>query len=430
MSRSSAERPRAEKPTVLSLFTGAGGLDIGLEAAGFNLIGSVEHDPGCRATLRLNRPHWPQLEPGDIFAHKPEELLQAFGIKPRDLTLVAGGPPCQPFSKAALWVNGEAAGMSDPRAKTLDAYMGVVGAALPEAMLLENVKGIGFAGRGRKVEEQALNILKERLDEINRRHGTRYAPRILQMDAADYGVPQHRERLFVFASRDGHELAKPPVTHGPHSSSAVPMAYRTCWDAIGDLDGPEADDELVARGRWARLLPSIPEGHNYLWHTPRGDGEPLFGWRTRFWSFLLKLAKDQPAWTLQAQPGPATGPFHWRNRCLSVREMARLQTFPDTWEISGDYVAGRRQLGNAVPAALGECLGLQIRRELHDVKTRRKLRLIPSARPDCPSAAALLAVPADYRHLRGDHHDHPGTGRGPAALQRTSEGVPQIARGT
>jgi DNA (cytosine-5)-methyltransferase 1 len=410
-------RKQSARPTVLSLFTGAGGLDIGLECAGFRVVGSVEQDVDCRATLALNRPRWQQLEPGDIHAHTPEAILDELGIEPRTLSLVAGGPPCQPFSKSALWVSGEAPGMADPRAKTLAAYMGVVEAALPEAMLLENVKGIGFAGRGKKVEEQAFGVLKARLEEINLRHGTRYRPFFLHLDAADYGVPQRRERVFVFAARDGHELKVPVATHGPAAIGRGAEPYRTAWDAIGDFD-EEMTGELAPRGRWAGLLASVPEGHNYLWHTPRGGGEPLFGWRTKFWSFLLKLAKDQPSWTLQAQPGPATGPFHWRNRRLSVREMARLQTFPDDWIVSGDYGAGRRQLGNAVPAAVGELLGLEMRRLLHNVQTRRTLRLIPPARPRCPRANPALPVPPEYEHLRGDHPDHKGTGWGPDATRR------------
>jgi DNA (cytosine-5)-methyltransferase 1 len=409
---------RAIRPTVLSLFTGAGGLDIGLEQAGFTLVGSVEQDPDCRETITRNRPKWRQLDNGDIHAHTPREILAAFQIKPRELTLVAGGPPCQPFSKAALWVNGEAAGMADERAKTLEAYMGVVEAALPEAMLLENVKGLSSVGRGKKAEEQALDVLRGRLEGINARHKTAYRPFVLHLDAADYGVPQHRERVFVFAARDGTELRTPTPTHGPRAPGRKPQAYRTAWDAIGDLDNVESPHILQPRGRWAALLPSVPEGKNYLWHTPRGEGEPLFGWRTKFWSFLLKLAKDQPSWTLQAQPGPATGPFHWRNRRLSLQEMARLQTFPDDWEIVGEYSSARRQLGNAVPAAIGELLGLEIRRLLHGAKARRSLRLVPEVRPGCPKPEPVQAVPVAYHCLRGNHPDHGGTAKGPGAMRR------------
>ncbi len=405
----------------MSLFTGAGGLDIGLERAGFRLVGSVEQDPHCRQTLERNRPGWCQLDPGDIFEHTPEAILEAFKVKPRELTLVAGGPPCQPFSKASQWRKGGARRMADDRAKTLDAYMDLVAVALPEAMLLENVKGIGFAGRGKEVERKALDVLQSRLDKINEASGTSYMPFFLHLDAADYGVPQHRERLFVFAARDGSELRRPLRTHGPRAEVKDPRPYRTAWDAIGDLDVARWDDELDPRGRWAGLLPSIPEGKNYLFHTRRGGGEPLFGWRRKFWSFLLKLAKDRPAWTIQAQPGPATGPFHWRNRRLSVREMARLQTFPDDWEIEGDYASGRRQIGNAVPAALGELLGLEMRRLLHGAKVRRDLRLIPAERPARPRATPRRPVPEEYRKLRGDHEDHPGHGKGPAAARWAEE---------
>src|SRR5205085_2163673 len=90
-----------------------------------------------------------------------------------------------------------------------------------------------------------------------------------------------------------------------------------------------------ASGRWADLLPSIPEGENYQFHTRKGDGVPLFGYRTKFWSFLLKLDRSEPAWTIPAQAGPSTRPFHWNNRPLTIKELARLQTFPTKWRFAG-----------------------------------------------------------------------------------------------
>ena len=167
------------------------------------------------------------------------------------------------------------------------------------------------------------------------------------------------------------------------------------------------------RGKWAELLPSIPEGLNYLWHTERGDGEPLFGWRRRYWSFLLKLAKDKPSWTIQAQPGPGTGPFHWDNRRLSMRELCRLQTFPDDVSVTGVYRAVHKQVGNAVPSLLGEILGRAIRTQLlGDAPMRSPLQLLPPDRSPAPRAAKPADVPRKFRHLRGDHEAHPGTGLG------------------
>src|SRR5262249_44394676 len=151
------------------------------------------------------------------------------------------------------------------------------------------------------------------------------------LNAADYGVPQHRERVFIIGSRDGRPFQFPTQTHGDPSNvyEGTLEPFRTAWDALGDLPMLLNDPALRTTGKWADLLPSIPEGENYLWHTNRGGGEPLFGWRTKYWSFLLKLAKNRPSWTIQAQPGSAIGPFHWCDRKLSSRELCRLQTFPD-----------------------------------------------------------------------------------------------------
>jgi len=399
--------------TVLSLFTGAGGLDLGLEAAGFETSLCVEIDADSRRTLELNRPRWRQSEPGDVHSLTPSEVLKQAGLKPRQLVLLAGGPPCQPFSQSGYWSKGDTDRLKDPRAKTLDAYLNLVGTALPEVLLLENVKGFAFEGK-----DEGLKLLRKQLSKINAEHSTAYSAQVLTINAADYGVPQQRERVFILASRDGRKLELPEPTHGP-KPAAEP--YLTAWDAIGDLDTDTWPEELNPAGQWAGLLPSIPEGANYLWHTPRNEengGEPLFGWRTRFWSFLLKLAKSQPSWTLQAAPGPATGPFHWRSRLLSIKEMARLQTFPEKYIFSGSRRAAQRQIGNAVPSAIGELLGLEIRRQLFGHKVRRRLKLIPIRRDGPPGPESISAVPLNYQRFRADHRDHPGSGLGPSAILR------------
>lgn len=347
----------------LSLFTGAGGLDLGLEMAGFDTAACVEVDEDARRTLAKNRPHWHLVEPGDIHALDPHDLLKQAALKPRQLALLAGGPPCQPFSKSSYWTNGDAPRLKDPRARTLNAYLDVVAAALPHVLMLENVKGLAYAGK-----DEGLRLLREGLKAINRKYHTAYELQIISLNAADYGVPQVRERVFVFACIDGSHFELPEATHG---NAAGREPYFTAWDAIGHLDAKKWPDELDASGRWAKLLPSIPEGSNYLWHTPRNvtnGGQPLFGWRTKFWSFLLKLAKDQPSWTIQADPGPATGPFHWKSRLLSTEELCRLQTFPSGYEIVGNRRSAHRQVGNAVPSAIGELLGLEIRRQFVGVQ--------------------------------------------------------------
>lgn len=407
--RSNAQR------TVLSLYTGAGGLDLGLEEAGFKVALCVESDEDCRATLQTNRPGWRLANPGEVHQLTPEEGLRQARLKTGDLTLLAGGPPCQPFSKSSYWLNGDASRLEDPRAATLVRYLDYVEAALPRVLLLENVKGLVYNGK-----DEALWLLEDRLGEINRRQGVAYEVSVVHVNCADYGVPQARERVFIAADREGGRLEAPPATHSAPEAvvEGETEPYRTAWDSIGDLDGDTWPDALNPRGKWGELLPSIPEGENYLWHTPRGRGKPLFGWRTRFWSFLLKLAKDRPAWTIQADPGPATGPFHWRSRHLSVAELRRLQTFPDDYSVAGNYRSQHRQIGNAVPPAIGELLGREIRRQLLGGRPHHRTAFVPERRGDCPPAHPPKPVPRKYLRYVGDYDDHPGVGKGPGALRR------------
>jgi DNA (cytosine-5)-methyltransferase 1 len=403
--------PLRTSPTLISLFTGAGGLDLGLEAAGFQHKLCVELDEDCRATLSLNRPKWKLATPGDILALPAKELMRQAGVRRKELTLLAGGPPCQPFSKAALWASGAVKRMRDPRAATIHAYLNVVEATLPKVLLLENVRGLSH-GR----THNGLQSLKRGLGAINRRHGTGYVLNEIMVDAADYGVPQHRERLFLIASRDGRSFEMPEPQYGPGRR----YNFTSVWDAIGDLDSPDWESELRPSGKWANLLPSIPEGTNYGWHTAKGGGQPLFGWRTRYWAFLLKLSRSEPSWTISAQPGPAAGPFHWRSRLLSPRELCRLQTFPDNYQIVGDRRAVQKQVGNAVPCAIAHLMGQEIRRQMLDqTRVRRKAVFLPNRLLTLlPSPILPSSLPEEFHVLRGSYAPHPGTGKGPGAVKR------------
>jgi len=407
----------ARPPTVISLFSGAGGLDYGFEAAGFETRVALEINADCCATLRRNRP-WQVIE-RSIFDVPSGELLGAADLKRGEADVLIGGPPCQPFSKSGYWASGDTKRLQDPRADTLSAYLRVLEDTLPKTFLLENVYGIAYSGKN-----EGFELLLRRIAEINKRQGVDYAPSFKVLKAANYGVPQLRERFLLIASRDGATFDFPPQTHWPADElegllvSPGP-SYRTAWDALGDVH-PEPHENLRVRGKWADLLPSIPEGHNYLWHTDRGGGLPLFGWRRRFWTFLLKLAKNQPSWTLQAQPGPAVGPFHWENRRLSMRELCRLQTFPDDVVIAGRHAAVHRQVGNAVPSLLAEVLARAIRHQLlREQHPLAGFKLMPPGRSGIPSPCPTASVARKYRALAGKHSPHPGTGRGFGAISRT-----------
>jgi DNA (cytosine-5)-methyltransferase 1 len=412
--------PSMQQFSVISLYTGAGGLDLGFEAAGFDTRVAVEMDPDCVATLRANRP-WPVID-RSIHEVTSAELLRQAGLEPDEADVLIGGPPCQPFSKAGYWASGDARRLDDPRADTVAAFLRVLRDTRPRAFLMENVAGLAFKGK-----DEGLRLIRSTLDSINRSAGTSYSASLLVLNAAEHGVPQIRQRVFLIGARDGTPFGSVSPTHGEAAAGlqrALPLTeplepFRSAWDALWDLVDDDSP-ELRLRGKWADLLPSVPEGMNYLHFTDRGDGPPLFGWRRRYWNFLLKLAKSQPSWTLTAQPGPATGPFHWKNRRLSARELCRLQTVPDDYQVRGSVGSVQRQLGNAVPSALAEVLALAMRhRLLNDANAEhRKATLIPERRGKPPPPEPTIPVPERYRHLAGKHTPHPGTGKGHGAIKR------------
>lgn len=405
---------------LISLYTGAGGLDLGFEAAGFETAVAVEMDPEAVATLRHNR-RWPVFD-RDIHTVSSQELLATAGLGIGEADALIGGPPCQPFSKSGYWASGDTLRLDDPRAGTLGAYLRVLRDTLPKTFLLENVPGLAY-----QKKSEGLDFIARTIRKINHDCGTRYTMAVAKLNAASYGVAQMRERVLVIGARDGQEYVFPAPTHAEPSAGRLPFGqkpYATAWDAIGDL-ADDDDPEVRVRGKWADLLPSIPEGENYLWHTERGGGLRLFGWRRRYWSFLLKLSKRLPAWTIQAQPGPAIGPFHWKSRRLSARELCRLQTVPDSYTVLGNIASVQRQLGNAVPSALAEVLARTMRRELLGDEVGLASRLIPAPRLPIPDPEPRAAVPFKYRCLIGDHEAHPGTGQGYAAARRKDrDGAP------
>jgi DNA (cytosine-5)-methyltransferase 1 len=402
----------------ISLYTGVGGLDFGFEAAGFKTAVAVELDSVACRTIRLNR-KWAVLE-GDIHSFSSAEILKAGRLSPGEAAVLIGGPPCQPFSKSSYWVNGDAKRLDDPRSSTLAAYLRVLRDARPKAFLLENVQGLAYKGK-----DEGLRFLLDGIAEVNRQAKTNYTVHWRTLNAASYGVPQMRERVFLVGSRDGASFEFPAATHGDSEADlfAVDLEpYRTAWDALGDLPKNVDDDSTSMGGYWAALLPSIPEGQNYLWHTNRGGGLPLFGWRTRYWSFLLKLAKNRPSWTIQAQPGSAIGPFHWQNRRLSAPEMCRLQTFPDGLRFDCGRGDVQKMLGNAVPSLVAEVLARAIRRQLlHGRQQSSRLKLLPPRREAVPRPERVRSVPAKYRTLIGNHPDHPGEGKGSSAKRRQAD---------
>jgi DNA (cytosine-5)-methyltransferase 1 len=246
----------------------------------------------------------------------------------------------------------------DPNASLLDEFVRVVKDSKPEAFILENVQGLTYGTH--QVQFKRL---------IDQFHELGYNPQAQVLNAAEYGVPQLRRRVFVVGRRDGEAFRFPVQTHGGvservDSSDGVRLPFVTSRDAIGHLlPGCPEKGELV-EGTYGELAAEVPPGQNYLWHTDRYGGQPVFKWRSRYWTFLLRLDPDRPATTLQAQPGPWVGPFHWENlpnadgefraRRLRVPEMLGLMTFPASFQLVGNRATIQKQLGNAVPVELGK----------------------------------------------------------------------------
>lgn len=348
--------------SAISLFSGAGGLDLGLEAAGFATVAAVEWDQDAADTMEKNAPtFFPQLKEvlrADLYplvagsdqGVTTRDILRSGGLSLRDRPdVLVGGPPCVAFSKSGFWLDWKRDGV-DPAASLLQAYTRVLAEAKPRYFILENVYALTF---NNKASRPAFTRLLQEIEAA----GYRYDWQVL--NAADYGVPQARPRLFVVGCRKRDKLPElpSPTHHGSwerRKTIGGDLPHVTTGQVLEDLV-TEPEMEEVVRGSWGHLLPEIPPGENYLHFTEeRGHPEPLFKWRSRYWSFLLKLNPDRPSPTIQAQPGPNVGPFHWENRRLRVPELRRLFTFPDDFDFVGKRASIQAQIGNAVPPLLGE----------------------------------------------------------------------------
>jgi DNA (cytosine-5)-methyltransferase 1 len=353
---------------VISLFSGAGGLDLGIEQAGFRTVAAVEWDEDAADSMEKNAPtYFPELREvlranlyplaaGGDDGVTTRDILKAGGLSARNRPeLLVGGPPCVAFSKSGFWLDWKRDGV-DPAASLLQAYTRVLAEAKPRFFILENVYALTF---NNKASKPAFERLLREID------GAGYQFQWHVLNAADYGVPQARPRLFIVGSRKRERLPDlpEPTHHGQwerRQTQGGPVPHVTAGEVLEGLVAP-AEPEEVVRGQWGHLLPDVPPGDNYLFFTAeRGHPDPIFEWRSRYWSFLLKLDPDRPAPTIQAQPGPNVGPFHWENRRLRVPELRRLFTFPDDYAFVGKRLSIQSQIGNCVPPLLAQQVAQKI----------------------------------------------------------------------
>jgi DNA (cytosine-5)-methyltransferase 1 len=354
-------------PRVVSLFSGAGGLDLGMRQAGFEVIAAVDTDEFAARSHERNFPESAFFR-GSIAQFTEDRVRSMVGDDQlRDVDLLVGGPPCPPFSKSRFYLTDKPRAMDDPVGEvTISGYLETLRWLRPRAFLLENVAGMAF-----KVHRGTL----DHIIATAKSYGYECTFRVL--NAADYGVPQVRQRFFIVGTLGG-SFSWPSPTHTDtasknHDDSLLP--WTTAGSAIGDLDteANASDEGHAAGGKHRHLLEQIPPGDNYLFFTAkRGHSDPQFEWRSRYWSFLLKLSPDLPAWTIQARRSNNMGPLHWRNRILRVDEVKRLQTFPDEWFLAGNVEQQWRQVGNAVPPRLARAMGVQLMSHLSEADSTRR----------------------------------------------------------
>lgn len=341
----------------VSLFSGCGGLDLGLQNAGFKILVGNDTDAFCAESHGVNfrASHFYQDSVAALTGNRLANDLAARGVK--EVDLLAGGPPCQPFSKSRFYRKEKPRGIADPTGnETINGYLDLLEELRPRAFLLENVHGFAY-----KVHREAFDQLKRAAEGL----GYSFQWRIL--NAADFGVPQIRKRFFAVGVRDGRNFQFPEPTHS-EITEQLPMdadlaPWVTAGDVLSDLETATTSEIAghFAGGKHHELLKGVPPGDNYLYYTSkRNHPDPQFEWRSRYWSFLLKLSPGLPSWTIQARRSNNMGPFHWTSRILTVEEVKRLQTFPDDWHLSGNIEQQWKQVGNAVPPKLAQAIGAQI----------------------------------------------------------------------
>jgi DNA (cytosine-5)-methyltransferase 1 len=346
------------KPALISLFSGALGLDLGLESAGFEIRAAVESDEQAASTIRKNRPDIAVLQK-DIRTLSAKDILKAAGLQKTDVAVITGGPSCQSFSTA-----GQRRSLADPRGGLFTEFLRIVRDLRPRFFVLENVRGILSAavkhrplakrgpGHPPLVPDEVLgSALKVILSEID---GLGYRVIFDLINTASYGVPQTRQRVIFIGSRDGENIAIPRTTHAEER-------WTTLRDALAGLT--EKKPEFIRLPpRWAKYIKLVPAGGNWR-NLPSRMRRHALGAAHKSWGgrsgFFRRLSWDKPAPALTTRPNSkATLLCHpTRLRPLSVGEYARLQQFPENWKFSGTASQKYKMIGNAVPPAVGKAIG-------------------------------------------------------------------------
>ena len=327
---------------IISLFSGCGGLDLGFKKAGYHtLLATDVWDVACRS-LELNN------AADKIICSDIREL--DFLKYQNTIDVVIGGPPCPPYSQTRHYLVGKVGGFQDEKAGfAVPEYFRAISEIRPKVFLFENVDGFTF-----KTYKEPMEFVKNKSEELG------YNITYKVVNAANYGVPQTRKRFICAGVRKDIGIFEFPEE--THSEKGNLPKWVTCGEVLADFDNITEEEKLQRPGsKDYELLLQVPPGDNYLFFTEkRGCPNPRFKWKSRYWTFLLKLSPNRPSWTIQASFSNNQGPFHWRNRFLRIEEIKRIQTFDDEYKLVGDFREQWRQIGNAVPTKLAYVFAKEI----------------------------------------------------------------------
>lgn len=351
----------------ISLFSGALGLDLGMEQAGFVLRVGVECNGFAVETIRRNRKRLPVI-PHKLETVKTDDILKAAGLARGEASVVTGGPSCQAFSTA-----GQRGSLNDYRGTMFREFLRVVAEARPRFFVMENVaailsaaikhrplnqRGPGFPRLDPEEEfGSAFALIVEELRQLN------YYVVFGVLNAADYGVPQVRERIIFIGSRDGEPIRMPEASHAAQPHDGL-LPWVTLQEAFATLNQQRARYEKLPKS-YIKYLRKLTAGQNWR-DLPEDLQKDALGAAYDSWGgrvgFFRRLRWDYPAPALTTTPiHKATMQCHpERLRPLSLREYAKLQQFPDSWRFVGGVASVYRQLGNAVPLGLGAAVGQAI----------------------------------------------------------------------
>ena len=390
-----------EKYKAISVFSGAMGLDIGLENTDrFEIVACVEIEKSFCDTIRANQDAGRlskklKIFQGDITNFEPADILRACDLQPGEVDVLIGGPPCQSFSTA-----GRRRTTQDPRGTLLWQFLRYVEVMSPKFFLMENVRGLLSAAlRHRSIadrpakggpplepDEEPSSVVRLFAEDLQKFPNYRYHMDCFEVNAVNYGAPQLRERALFVGNRFNAVVDFPDPTHGPDKSITRDeptlfdaeiknfLPWRTLGDAIEHINNP-GDIIMDFSPRKKSYLSKVPPGSNWrslpieLQRESMGKAWDAKGGRSGWWR---RLSYDLPCPTLVTMPNHAGTALCHPNevRALSLKEYALIQEFPEDWVFCGTPAQQYAQVGNAVPVRLGEVAGTVIETELDNLEKR------------------------------------------------------------